>query len=98
MKWCSECNEAVDYPVIRKNDNGVGDVWEEEVCPHCGEILEEADVCPWCGEPMAPLQELCPTCKQEFTDSFWAFVNEWIPSAGTSTAVIDMVFELFGGY
>lgn len=97
MYWCERCKQPVEEPVIEKDDNGVGGSWVVELCPYCGEPLDEADTCDWCGEWKDPDKPLCPACHEEFTRSFWGWVEGWIPSAGTSEAVIDMVFELFSG-
>lgn len=96
MKWCKECKQPIEYPHKMREDNGVGHIWITELCPFCGAIVDEADQCPWCDEPKDADELLCPACKDEFINSFCKWVEGWIPSAGTSDKVIDMVFEYFG--
>ena len=98
MYWCSNCKQPIEHPDIMREDNGVGHSWDVELCPFCGEFLDEADECEWCGEWKDPEEPICPGCKQEFTESFFKWVEGWIPSAGTSTAVIEMINQLFGGF
>lgn len=97
-KWCTECNEPIFYPRIQRNDNGVGDVWDEEVCPHCGELLDEADTCPLCGEPKYSGAVLCPSCKEQFTADFDAFVRKWRnPTTDTELdEIMDIIGEIYG--
>lgn len=98
-KWCTECNEPIFYPRIQRNDNGVGDVWDEEVCPHCGELLfENADQCPLCGDWKNELDELCPKCKEEFTKDVDALVAKWRnPSQGIEfDQILSLIGDLYG--
>lgn len=97
-KWCAECNEPVYFPRIRRNDNGVGDVWEAKVCPRCGELLDEADTCPLCGEPKAFSAILCPGCYERFTADYDAFIAKWRnPGQGTELdEIMDILEHIYG--
>lgn len=97
MLWCKHCNQPIEHPDIMRDNNGVGDYWDVEICPYCGGELDEADTCEWCGDWKDADEPLCPGCKEEFTESFWGWMESWIPAAGTTTEIIDMIIELFGG-